>query len=183
MAREMCPSNGRTSMIPGVLNNVFRTFFSPLSSILKMSFFVFFRATGVIGGSDDMHLKDRRFFCSLSLLCPISNPMVYTIPFSDISISMSLFLNHTLCSKKRSLSFLGSSLDVSRQMFDLHHTVSHKCRAGGSAKSDLSIIRVEHVDPLMEILEARHFILFYSCDAAGDCRILYFVFAQVAVKP
>ncbi|KAI5209818.1 hypothetical protein E4T38_02200 [Aureobasidium subglaciale] len=171
MAREMCPSNGRTSMIPGVLNNVFRTFFSPLSSILKMSFFVFFRATGVIGGSDDMHLKDRRFFCSLSLLCPISNPMVYTIPFSDISISMSLFLNHTLCSKKRSLSFLGSSLDVSRQM------------AGGSAKSDLSIIRVEHVDPLMEILEARHFILFYSCDAAGDCRILYFVFAQVAVKP
>ncbi|KAI5243310.1 hypothetical protein E4T42_07421 [Aureobasidium subglaciale] len=134
MAREMCPSNGRTSMIPGPAFLLFT--FSSLPNIKPDGF------------------TPSHFLTFLS--------------------QCHFFLNHTLGSKKRSLSFLGSSLDVSRQMFDLHHTVSHKCRAEGSAKSDLSIIRVKHVDPLMEILEARHFTLFYSLRCGW--RLPYTVF-------
>ncbi|KAI5275722.1 hypothetical protein E4T47_01236 [Aureobasidium subglaciale] len=150
MAREMYPSNGRTPMVPGVINNALCTIFSPLSSILKMSFFVF----SSDWRSDDMHLKDRRFFCSLSLLCPIG-----FLPFHLLTF----FYFNSRCFKTivqpESWVWLTSA-----------SCIIQVANPGLKAKSKATCrsLGLNSVDPLTE-MEARHLLYFTLDGAAGDC--------------
>ncbi|KAI5250417.1 hypothetical protein E4T43_00194 [Aureobasidium subglaciale] len=180
MAREMYPSNGRTPMVPGVINNVFCTIFSPLSSILKMSFFVFssdwrpafllFPFSSLPNSKPDGFLPFHLltfFYFNVTFFFLFPNPYSwFQETFSDL---VSVFQDN--CS-----AWIVGLVNVSI----LHHT-SRKPRAEGQVKSDLSIIRVKQCRS-SDGNGSKTFTLFYSwwCGWRRRLRIPYFVFV---VKP